>query len=286
MNFDRLSSDQLREFLTLNGIDVSQMLHEISLADGAQELFNHLRQQNATTFTEPVIDLYIATQLKNLPAPFYTREDILNADDRTIAQFASIMGLPIDTNTRTRIIRILDFMNLILPINLDQLISDFSNVEFYYEIPVTEKVRKEATIDSLYRHVIEEFANLPEGVLYILDPVGFEVRREGSKQYLVVSFKIELEDEVYERISDFDILATEENMRRVFGSDKIIVPKSFVDHVKVGEEYDDYQVTFKLTRIETPDSAIHPRVLPVSGPIEPARIKYGDKRMKEYIRPK
>jgi hypothetical protein len=260
MNFHKLSYNQIVEFLALNNANPAMDIYK-----QAANLFNELKGMNGNTFTISLVDLYIATQLQNVidPTQIYTRESILNADPTTILQFATIMGLPMDNNVRERIIRILDFMELIYPLTIGEVITKVETSVFYYEISTNESVSVDSTIDSLYRHVIEEFN------IHKCDTGSYEIHKEGNKQYL--SLELKYNDESSPEYEYWEFPATKENMMTAFNYDavsetnsvssngKLIVPSEFSDYVyiEIDGGYDERSdIIFIFNRIEPFDKRI------------------------------
>ena len=151
MNFRKLHRNEIFQFCERNGRYCWDDFNGT-----AAQLFSEYQQSKSVIFTEPVIDLYIATTLKNTITctEKYTREMINNADSQTINQFANIMGIQVDDNVKSRIIRILGFMELIYPLTIREVLKFFSGMILYYEILTDVKVDEEWTIDRMCRHDI------------------------------------------------------------------------------------------------------------------------------------
>ena len=236
MEFRKLSSGQVIEFLEKNGWQSSDDIYA-----QASNLFNTLSQNNANTFSLPVIDLYIATKLKpTLVSPQrYTRESILNANPQVISQFANLMNLPLDNNVRTRIIRILDFMELIYPLTIREVINKLPDTEIYYEILTSQPVDEYWTVDRLYRHSNDDFnQDYPPG--------GFNIHKRDNKQYL--SLIMEPHEDFISGLGDLDLPANPENIR-------LVVPRTFQDSVTIGDDPSNREeTTFQFVGIKPIDS--------------------------------
>lgn len=260
MDLRKLYNQEILDFMKINNRQIPHP-YDIRSFDGIKDkifndLFNELVSKNANTFTFPVIDLYIATQLKPRSSQKYTRDSILKADPSTIQEFAQIMNLPIDNNTRSRILRILDYMELIFPINFVKLFGCLEESKIYYEILTDKPVNEEFTTDKLYRHSIDGFDEYETN--------SFAIHREENKQYLVISLRVcdNVWSSKFERKA-----ATPENMKAAFveypeiisSEGKLIIPQSFKDDVYLEDPDDDVideSVIFKFDRVNTPDQRL------------------------------
>ena len=109
MDWSKLSLDDLRAFVEANSpnsyINCSQMLFTNRTPD--------------TKITDPVVDLYIASQFKGNIAPKYDIGKIRHLSSKKLREFAKAFGIKPD---KERIIRILGFMDaLILPNHWESL---------------------------------------------------------------------------------------------------------------------------------------------------------------------
>ena len=108
MDWNKLSPQQLTEFIQLYKITPQSG----NLIEQAQQLFNQVLLQfgNRAVFTEPVIDLYIASNFRGaLPPQKYIPEIIRKLSLQQLQQFANVLGLP--NITSERLMRILGFLN-------------------------------------------------------------------------------------------------------------------------------------------------------------------------------
>jgi hypothetical protein len=126
MDFSKLTPDELDSFLQMYGV--------IPLSNPSNEallLFNDLvtRFGSQAQFSEPIVDLYIATQLKNsVQVPLCYNVDALDSTD--FIKLARILNLPPEDspsirNRARRIIRILT-SDLTLPSNGVNGLSNFN----------------------------------------------------------------------------------------------------------------------------------------------------------------
>jgi hypothetical protein len=259
MNFNKLTDNQVQDFLALNAVDISDTLttptkrytpdgviiwtYPPTIREKASELFNQLRSLNATTFTVPVIDLYIATELRSkvVPTQRYNINDIMRID---LSGFATAFNIPMDYNTRERVIRILNFMELLDSVTIEDLINTLESSTLKYEILTDRVVDPEPTIDSLYRHTLDRFED------YGYDTNSFEIFTENNKQFLTLTAKLN-DGHSFEE-EHLKLPATRENMLNSFPrissvNGKLTIPFQFHYEIAYGEDYEE--VIFKLDQI-------------------------------------
>lgn len=245
MDFTKLTAEELVEFLRSNRVTIS----EEPLEKQAKSLFTRLVETGGTTFTYPVLDLYIATQLKGrLVSPQqYTREEILSAPVEAIEEFAKVFT----TSDRRRIIHILRLMEM-LKFTIGEMLSAFENSKIWYTIPSNKKINTELTEDQLYRHVIDELGEW--------QAAGFDVRRVNDKQYLALTpnFRnLQVDDEFME------LPVTKENISLAFNEEypemarhgALSIARSFKDTIHFEDgDWEDLNLTYN--HIDVPDSRL------------------------------
>ena len=124
---------------------------------------------------------------------------------------------------------------------IGEFLADLNESTIRYRIPVSN-VSADATEDQLYRHVIEEFSDV--GLLCN----GFNVEKIDDVYYLqvIVEFNCDEENFLFEELPMTEFT-------RVFGLDKITIPKKFTDEVTCqidGCNYESMEVEFEYDHFE------------------------------------
>ncbi len=255
MNFENLTQDQAREFLIANGIDVGK-IQEGLLKNKSEILFYRLYQEKANTFTHPYADLYIASQLKRIMKSeyLYHTAHILNADMTTLRQFANIMDIPMDRFVRERIIRILDFMEVLVPMTMGDLIDGgLDQMTIYYEI-ITDTQGKidKYTVTNMHLHF--------DRGLYSLVATKVEIEEDEGKTFIKLNFSIKPEDfeGIEERTGDpfLESRTTDDTMIKAFGGNKVSIPYSFTEDVVFTGLTEAIKSEFRFSHIESEDLRI------------------------------
>lgn len=168
MNFSKLNSQELDEFLSLGGPSIIYLNQ--NKYEAAAKLFQ-LRRNLSLTY--PVIDLYLASRYTGPRDKKYALSDLRKIDDRLIRAFAQLFRMEMTPNfalNRSRVLRILRILDLIYedqkellmsgPV-LDRLIlnltpKELNNLRIVFglkEIPYILPIRDEngfITIDSFF----------------------------------------------------------------------------------------------------------------------------------------
>lgn len=276
MDFLKLTTSQLNEFLNVNGFDITGISRHEARNEVAViflRLYRAKAKAKDGTFTIPVMDLYIASQLKQIMKPvyLYTLEYLTNAGPEVISRFATIMGIPIDGITRERVIRILDFMEILIPMDAGDLIDNLTKMTIYYEI--IEDVG--ATIDEftairLYDENLAYLNRKENDVEYSLAIKEAEIieaefldlpgdpEKYAGKTFLTLKLAVSYDTlgRIYEQFGDdeLDFKTTDENMIRAFGNTKISIPYSFIENVYIERgEHIGTAGEFRFSHIESED---------------------------------
>jgi hypothetical protein len=266
MNFHELTYKEVDDFLQLNGINDHNIktvyAYTYTYPDPyqlAEQLFHRLEQGNAQTFTEPVIDLWIANRVKPIfalhPETRYDKNIIQTVSIEKLDQFANLFNLPLNENLRPRILRILNYLHILTPITMGQLLSMFLAARFYYKIEVDPNtlIDPEITEDGLWRHVIDGLDDF--------DTKHIKVKKENDTWYLILGldFKDDILDDDYNNFIDTNITA--DNFRRLFhiDGDRITVALRFEDDIVVtdandNDNYEFVNATFTLSHIVSDDN--------------------------------
>ena len=173
MDWNKLSSQQLTEFLRLYKVTPQPS----NLPVEAKQLFNQVISQfgNRAVFTEPVIDLYLASNFKGSIPQRYTAQAIRSLSPEQLQQFATAFGLP-NINAE-RLIRILGFLNALdlsspmgeMPTDIDYLLA--LNLDYFSLIDFCRTSSKLARIcqdSNFWRMKAERDFNI--------DPLFFNVQ--------------------------------------------------------------------------------------------------------------
>lgn len=156
MDLKKLSSEELREFVQVRG-----QIPSTDLVSQATQLLN-----TNGPGTYPVADLMIATQIApNLAlGAKYSLHDLYTLPENTVFQFATIFGLdPNQIGLRERIIRILRFLNLIIPDNSCYVVPSKTNY-----ISISELICGRLNTNVNWKGILEGSPNQ-------CSPLGFKI---------------------------------------------------------------------------------------------------------------
>lgn len=233
MDFTELTYEERLEFLNANGVFPS--LYD-NVNQEVEKLFTRLEKENAQTFTEPVIDLWKAYQAK----PFidenlrYDKAKIENLSESELKEFSDFFGV----SDKNRILRILNYLHVLYPINHDKAFGLFENAFVYYKIEVDFELDTEITEDQLWRHVIDGLDSFK--ITYM------ETKKIESSWFLVLKLEFSLGDQM-----DEEYLEANNN--------KIVIPSFFMDSVaKITDEGFDFvdDVRYTFDHIKTSDQRL------------------------------
>ncbi len=277
MDFSKSSKRQLLYFLEKNKLSVDPQIPITNLIANVKMLSMNLDIASVDAFIEIIVDLYTALKLEQNADPDdlsnirYSKEQIRSMSYDKLNEFTDIMGLELtledELDMRKRVERILDFLEVLYPIDIKQLFDEFEQCVFFYKINTNVNIDNEVTIDLLYRH---KFENFPENI----DINYLEIVSDDANKYL--TFKMELNDENDTISSDEyggnSMLSTKENLIKLAGDSdmktiisengKLLIPGSFKDFVTYqslqGEmiDYNEVDVLFTFDHMECKDRRI------------------------------
>src|SRR3990172_5253880 len=269
MDFQKLTPKDVYDFFVLNGRTL-QSTTTINPLTGrrypdiyvqAAELFQELVLRGENTFTEPVVDLYIADQLSpTLPPDIrYDRSEIERATPDELTAYAAGLDLPINERTKERVLRILDYLEVLYPLTILKLMLILSETVFYYQIQVPGEIEVNPTYtrERLWSHSINEL----EG--YQIEQM--EVRTENQGWFLVFRMNLDLDSFYYDETLE-ELAATPENLDRFLAGfpsyfdHHLVIPPRFMEEVAInlpnGQVTTLESVEYRFSRIEGSDNRL------------------------------
>ena len=268
MDFQKLTPKDVYDFFVLNGRTI-QSTTTINPLTGrrypdiyvqAAELFQELVLRGENTFTEPVVDLYIADQLGPTlpPDTRYDRSEIDRATPDELSAYAAGLDLPMNERTKERVLRILDYLEVLYPLTILKLMLILSETVFYYQIQVPSgiEVNPTYTRERLWSHSINEL----EG--YQIEQM--EVRTENQGWFLVFRMTLDLDSFNYDESLE-ELPATPENLDRFLAGfpsyfdHHLVIPPRFMEEVAINlpnGQVTTLKVEYRFSRMEGPDNRL------------------------------
>lgn len=133
---------------------------------------------------------------------------------------------------------------------ITEVLGMLENTIFYYEIITDQDIDTELSVDSLHRHVLDDFG--------IIDTNGYDIYQENNTWCLSMTLRLNDNIDIEQYL---DLPATSENMKLCFAeypkaiSDegKLIIPQNFEDYVYPDEEktgfFNSIDVMFKFIKV-------------------------------------
>lgn len=196
MDWSKLNRDQLKDFLQLHQIEITEKLSKQTLELLAQLLFEELSTTPNAQITIPVRDLFISSTLRDNPQK-YTRSQIFNLKKSRYGkqreQFASQLYLsPAEPNLVDHIYQILSLADLIIP---DPQILQFSFLPF----DLLRRIALNIEYDDLANYCVisRELIQLCKEEIFWLDKIAHDFgitltsnpTIPGKKRYLQIAIQ-------------------------------------------------------------------------------------------------